>query len=173
MYVTSRHFDFIKHWDEDQKIKAVAITVELSVQYKGWLEDPFSDAFIGINMAYKAYEERLEPRQLNGYIRTYLHKSAQRKQKFANTCRDHTLKNGRTVLPAVEIYTLPEPDSIEIELFLRDVKKILSDEEYDLFVKIFVDDDAPMYSDESARRHRLRMRNRILKKLKAELYGVQ
>jgi hypothetical protein len=44
--LTSRHFDFIEHWDEQQKLSAVGITINLTSTYSAWLEDPISDALV-------------------------------------------------------------------------------------------------------------------------------
>lgn len=171
--LTSRHFDFIEHWDEQQKCDAVGITIKLTSTYTAWLEDPISDALIGIKTAYNSKGVNLLPDQLNGYIRAYLKHASEKKQRFVNTCRDHTTKSGKTIFPAKEIYILPEPDEADVALFLRDVKSILTENEYTLFVEIYVHNNMPKANDAAERKRRKRTHDRILKKLKEGLYGIQ
>lgn len=172
MTLTTEFFDFISHWDEEQKREALAITVKLASPYRRWLEDPFGDALYGIKIAFDSKGSHLLPKNLNGYIRSYLKHASDKKQRFVNTCREYFDKEGKAIVPAKEIYILPEPDEADVALFLRDVQNILNDEEYQLFIEIYVNDDLPKAKDGVERKRRKRTHDRLLKKLKEGLYGL-
>lgn len=155
--ITPEFFDFVLSWSLEDKKLATAITVNHVGNYKKWLEDPFSDAFVGIMLAYKNYGEAMRPIQLVGYIKEYLNIASAKKQKWFKSVilEDDIFTN----------YILEEVAEDDGEFFLQDVQNVLTLHEFELFYHVVIlENPCKTYSEKTTF-------HKILQKLKKSLYA--
>ena len=159
MIINPEIFSYIDHWTPAQRETAAKILYRICYRYKNWLgmKDATQAGHIGVFNAYKRYGEAFIPFKAVGYIKKQLQIESARMQRFVDS-REKSNYLDILIIDSPDI----SPDSID---FLRDVKNILTDLEYDLFLRVvFLEQDIGKQLKEQ------KLYASALQKLKEELY---